>query len=719
MTFRSTARFTASLSVLALALNSAPAWSQASPAKDSASDAGTAEEIVVTAQKREQKLIDVPISLQAISGDTLERRGTKELTQLVDFIPGASVVSKSAPGFETIQIRGVASGTVGDATVGYYIDDVNFSIPNLQLSPPSRLVDLERAEVIRGPQGTLYGNGAMGGLIRLITTDPNTNAFGVKAQSELSFTDGGGTNYAGDAAVNIPIATDVAALRVTGGYESLSGFGRNSTGKNLNKTETYNIRGKLLLKPTEDIRVVLSVWKMNGKQNYGNAFVPGSTTVLPEPFGIEPFIETKATFYSGSVNWDLGGVSLQSGTSYIDHNLAIDSITPSVFFGFPVGIRNKSNFATTSFTQELRLVSDNDSPFKYIVGGIYTIGKIRSDIDVNIRGLGAPIPFLVTRSTDPDSRPLTTKNYAFFGEISYELFDGKLIPLVGLRQFHDSRSAAGTTAYLGTPIPGVSRASYNSTNPRFNLSYKPNGDTTIFFNAAKGFRSGTIQTTAQTILAQATGLTRATDTIAPDSLWSYELGGKFRLADGKLLVDIAAYYTDWKNIQIPFGTVGGLPAVVNGGDARIKGIDLGITWVTPLEGLSLTGIANINDAKFRNVNPALAAALPTAQNGSNLPNVPKGNFTLSANYSRRLSDAVKLNLYGAYAYRDRQQDLASGLFSANIDLLTLRAGLEFNRFRIEAFADNLLKERGPALTTLTAVQPVYPRRIGVNASFKY
>ena len=185
MTFRSTARFTTSLSVLALAMIAVPALAQTQTANSATAD----EEIVVTAQKRAQNLSDVPAAIQAITGDTLERRGTRSLSQLVDFIPGASIVSKSAPGFETIQIRGISSGTVGDATVGYYIDDVVFSIPNLQLAPPSRLLDLERTEVLRGPQGTLYGNGAMGGLIRIITTTPDTNSFGVKALGELSFTD--------------------------------------------------------------------------------------------------------------------------------------------------------------------------------------------------------------------------------------------------------------------------------------------------------------------------------------------------------------------------------------------------------------------------------------------------------------------------------------------------------------------------------------------------
>lgn len=274
------ARFLAgaiSFAALAGAL-ATPAFAQEAVDEEDSGD------IVVTAQKREQLLSDVPAAIQAISGDVLERRGTRDINQLVEFIPGASVVSKAAPGFETIQIRGISSGTVGDATVGYYIDDIIFSIPNLQLAPPSRLLDLERTEILRGPQGTLYGNGAMGGLIRLVTAAPDTNEFDIKAQGELSFTDDGGTNYAGDAAVNIPLAADVAGLRISGGYERLSGFADGAEGENLNDVRSWNIRGKLLVRPTDNLDVTLGIWHIDNHQDYNNNLLtvdpPASRTPL-------------------------------------------------------------------------------------------------------------------------------------------------------------------------------------------------------------------------------------------------------------------------------------------------------------------------------------------------------------------------------------------------------------------------------------------------------
>jgi iron complex outermembrane recepter protein len=690
-------------SICALTIGST-AWAQ------EADDAADDDEIIVTAQKREQLLSDVPAAIQAISGDTLERRGTRDLSQLVEFIPGASIVSKAAPGFETIQIRGISSGTVGDATVGYYIDDVIFSVPNLQLAPPSRLLDLERTEILRGPQGTLYGNGAMGGLIRLVTKAPDTNAFDIKALGELSFTDGGGTNYAGDAAVNIPLAADVAGLRVSGGYERLSGFADSATENNLNDVRSWNIRGKLLVRPTDNIDVTLGVWHIDNHQDYSNNLLTVSPPTVRDPFGVEPFIETVATFYSGAVKWDLGSVSLESGTTYVDHRLTIDDVSNSVLLGFPVGIRNASTFETSSFSQELRLVSQGDGPFNWIIGGLYTNASIDSLIDVNIRGLGPAIPFLnVSDST------LRSESFAIFGEASYELFDGKLIPLVGLRYFNDDRSADGLTVFGGASSFDEDGDTFDALSPRFNLTFKPNDDALFYANIARGFRSGTIQTNAQALLGQATGVNTSV-IIDEDSLWSYEVGTK--LTFDRFFIDASLYYTDWSDIQIPFNTPFGLPATVNGGDAQIYGIDLGINWRTPLDGLTLQAVANFNSAEFKNVDPQLAAALTTAQNGERLPGVPKNNYSVGATYSTPLTDSLDLNLYGAYSFRNRQSDLASGLVGGRLSNLTLRAGLETDHFRFDIFADNLTNERGPVLNTTTAVQAVYPRRIGLSVTFK-
>ncbi|WP_205480043.1 TonB-dependent receptor [Sphingomonas arenae] len=737
MGFTHKARGVLALSASGLALLGAtPAWAQAdavtqptqqdqtpSSNDEAAPDAPVNEtEIVVTAQKRQQNLIDVPASVQAVTGETLERTGRQNLTDLVNLIPGASVVSRSAPGFETIQIRGISSGTVGDTTTGYYIDDVVFSIPNLQISPPARLFDLERTEILRGPQGTLYGNGAMGGLIRLITAQPSTTDSEVRGQGELSFTDGGGTNYATDAVVNVPIARDVAGLRLSGGYERLSGFGeaRDRPGeKNLNPSRSWNVRGKLLLRPTSDITTVLSVWHIKNSQDYNNGFVSVDPPILPNVHGTDPFNRVTATFYSGSVNWDLGPVSLQSGTSYLKHRLSFDTTfnTPAL------DLRAVADFRSRSFSQEVRLVSDASGPFDWIVGGLYTDAKIRSGFDFTV-------PFDIPGSTlflpliSQPTAPLTTKSYALFGEASYELLDGKLIPLVGLRYFHDKRAASGTTIVFPTLTPpGITFTSsgsgkFKAWSPRFNLAYKPTNDQNYYINVAKGFRSGSVQTQAQVLFASIDGVTTST-LIEPDQLWTYEAGAKLRTPSRAITIDGAVYLTDWKDIQLPFTTSGGIVATLNGGDARLKGIELGLTWRTPVPNLTLQFVGNLNSAKFRNVDPALTARLPVATNGNRLPGVPKSTFTVAANYNRPVFADWDLSLHGSYSFRNRQSDLATGLLTPKLDQAVVRAGIENDHLRFQLFADNVLDEKGPVFITSTGVQALYPRRIGLNVGFKY
>lgn len=474
-----------------------------------------------------------------------------------------------------------------------------------------------------------------------------------------------------------------------------------------------------MLRPADNIDVTLSVWHIDNHQDYSNNLDSVRPARVPDTFGlVDPFIETVATFYSGSIKWDLGSVSLESGTSYIDHRLTINNVAESTLevapgVVLPVGIGNSSIFDTNAFSQEIRLVSNGDGSFNWIIGGLYTNATIDSTIDVNVRGLGPVVPFLGVVDS-----PLKTESYAIFGEVSYSLFDGKLIPLVGLRYFDDTRTASGTTTFGGATQIDSGRASFNALSPRFNLTFKPNDDALIYANIARGFRSGTIQTSAQTLLAQLSGVTSASITVEEDSLWTYELGTKLSLP-GNFYVDASVYYTDWNDIQIPFNTPFGLPAVVNGGDAQIYGIDLGLNWRTPLDGLALQAVANFNSAEFRNINPQLGAVSPTAQNGERLPGVPKNNFSLGATYGAPLTDTLDLNLYAAYAFRNRQTDLATGLAGGQIDNLTLRAGIESEHYRLDLFVENLTNERGPILVTSTAEQAVYPRRIGVSFNVKY
>ncbi|WP_408591794.1 TonB-dependent receptor [Novosphingobium sp.] len=677
-------------------------------------------EIIVTAQKRAQNLLDVPLSIQAVSGAQLEERGTKELNDLVESIPGASSVSRSAPGFETIQIRGVASGTTGDATVGYYVDDVPYSVPNLQLAPPSRLFDLQRVEVLRGPQGTLYGQGAMGGTIRMVTASPDYDRLSGKAQIEGSTLAGGQAGGAVDAVANVPIVSGVAALRLSGGYERVGGFadvvqpvgGVNTVvKKNANPTDSWNIRGKLGIKASDRVTIELGAWHVDNHLAYRNTMDgvdPETYANTTGPLSRPNFIDTRLTLLSGVVNADLGATKLTSSTSYIDSYLGFDaSYLNSPLFGSGF-LRNQSTFKTKAFTQELRLASNAKGPLNWLVGGYFSDGKLDSDICL---GLIAPcaVPFppynINTAST------VKTRAFSLFGEASYALFGDRVTATVGGRYFEDKRTARGFDRYANAATT-PQQATFHAFNPRFNLSWKLSRDFLAYANVAKGFRSGSFQTEGQAAAASAATGVMIPTAIQPDHVWSYEVGAKGKLFDGLVILDSAIYEIDWTAIQLNT-TINGVATLSNGGNARIKGVDLGLT-LRPVKGLELQAVGNINDAHFTAVLPGLVAINPLAGPGSRVPGVPKSSLQLSTRYGWTVGGAgLQAFVAGSYMFRNAQLD-TTGLRADQLNEFSLRAGLSKDTWRVQVFGENLTNTRVALVRGTLGVQPNLPRRIGVR-----
>lgn len=697
------------------------------PMAASATDAadGTVAELVVTAQKRAERLLDVPLPVQSLSAESIQQSGATKVSDLTKSIPGASVVSSTTPGFETVQIRGIASGTTGDGLVGYYIDDTPFGIPNLQLTPPAKLLDLERVEVIRGPSGTLYGQGSMGGTIKLVTAKPDSTRYSGMAQGELSGTDGGGTNYSADAVVNIPLIQGKLAARLAGGYEKLSGYAEAPElgEKNVNGFTGKNARLTLAFTPTDDVTLTGFAWIVRNKQDFSNSLTPDNATtrlLAPTPFklpgivgtgGRRGYTDIDADIYSATLNWSTPIGELTANTSFVDHEL--DFLTPLLTI-----LVNDSNFHTKSYTNEVRLSSKAGSPVTWIIGGFTRNAKIDTDIFYysQVPPAGPKAPIIYSKGA------IDTDSYSLFGEISTKLFGGRLEPLVGLAYFNDDRSSNGVN--LATGLPQSSRLKTDSFNPRFNLKFKPAENGTIYFNAAKGFRSGALQTPAQAAAANVTlGLPAGTITadVKPDSLWTYELGTRWELADRRLLVEASVYRTDWDNVLVQFATAAVI-SLANGGDAKVEGMDFSVAY-RPLsvEGLTLAASGSINDARFKSVTGALA--LGTAiRKGGPVPNVPKSNFTVSADYQRELGmlNGVTGSLYLGYSFRDNQFDATTkGLRSGELNDLTLRAGLSKDNWRVEAFAQNALNDDDPSVISSTAVQILYPRRLGVQVGYKF
>jgi iron complex outermembrane recepter protein len=726
-------RITASVSVLALSALVTPAYA-AEPAKPMqpvqvaqattvvgqssaptaapATSEESAEKVTVTAQKRAQQLKDVPLPVQSIGKKQLDNSGAGNVADLVTQIPGASVVSKSMPGFETVQIRGVSSGTTGDGLVGYYIDETPFGIPNLQLSPPARLLDVSRVEVIRGPSGTLYGQGSMGGTIKVITATPDSTSFFGTLRGEVSTTDGGGTNYYTDAVVNIPIAKDEFAIRLSGSFESLSGFAELPlTGEdNVNGFKGKNVRAVALWTPSDDVSVTGMYWHIDNAQDFNNGLsigLPG--TAIGGTGGVRGFTDVGMDVYSATLNWETKIGTLTANSSYIDHSLGYEA--PSFDF-----LNNISKFDTTSFTQEVRLASNGDGPFHWLAGAYYRDATIDADICLQFIGFPCALASFLNFNI---VGPLTTESWSVFGEGSVELFDGKVEVLAGLRYFEDERG--GRTFNRATLVIDQASAVDSSWNPRFNVKWNVAENGNIYFNAAKGFRSGTLQTVTQANASIALGVPTSPQ-IAADNLWTYEVGTKWQLLDNSLFLEGSVFHTKWKDIQVQFATAAVI-SVANAGDATINGADLGLVWRTPVEGLQMQFVGSILDTEFDKVVPALSVAVPTIAVGKPVPNVPESNYTISATYAQPQEwlGGLTGSLYAGYAFRNSQIDASTGAVSGKLNDLTLRAGVEGDMWKLEVFMQNALNDDDPAVLSPSSAsyQIIYPRRSGLMLTVEF
>ena len=677
-------------------------------AAENSGGAAELEEIVVTATKRSSDVMDVPISIQAISGDKLVAKGVTSVSDIVQIIPGASQTFKASPGFEVLQVRGISSGAIGDSLVGYYIDEIPFSLPNTQYIPPVNVFDLARVEVLRGPQGTLYGQSTMGGAIRLITNNPDLEKFGGEVRMGYGSVDGGYDGYKVDAMLNAPIVKDKFGIRLTGGTSNEESFI-----KNTGDVDTDNVRLKALWQATEDLSIEATAWGIRVDQVdywYGSPSAPYVGITDPnEPRGVN----TDVGLGNVTIRWSTGIGDLVSATSYMDHQLDYVFALPGLRDLFPGAGQWLSDNAisTQLFSQEIRLASKEDAGWLDWIGGVfYQDGQLEATQEqgwVNYK------PFNLGPSVYTEGvATLETQSIGVFGELSTELLGGKLIPTVGLRYFRDER----TVDDLRDGVTTDGDRTYESWNPRFNLAFRPTDGAMYYVNVAKGFRSGAQQSQASADAANAAGL--PADILMPeDSLWSYELGAKWNIG-GTIAVEVAVYKIDWQDAQITNLLVGAnnvTTTIISGGnDVDGKGVDFSFNWATPLAGLTFQLAGNLNETEFTRT-----PAGTTATVGDQIPGSPPKSLT-TALYYKTMLGSLNFNSNLSYSYRDEQTEMTTGWASDTIEDLRLRVGVGGERWDASVYGTNLSNQRGvAAVLSALVVNPIQPRKVGVDVNFRF
>jgi iron complex outermembrane receptor protein len=666
------------------------------------------EGVIVTAQKREQVAHDVPISIVALTGEDLQRRRITTVDELPAAVPGLNI--QTAGGYQRrISLRGASDLYGNSSLVGMYLDEATATL-GISNQLDLQTYDLARIEVLRGPQGTLYGEGSVGGTIRFITNDPQLDRFAAAGELAASATDSGTPSQRVQAMVNMPLS-DQFALRIAGTFDHQGGWiDQPAIDKtNINDQKLKDVRIKALWQPTADFtaNAMAVVHRNKSAPAIGEDANGNYTQAFGQP--TSPTFNDDYEIYNATLSYDMSAMRALSTTTYAKqdkegHNLGFiyDILGP----GQPLGdVLQVSTLAKNDvFTQEFRLTSTGKSSLQWTLGAIYKDADLQIGVPQFYLGFPASLPAnLPTRIRSTGPNTTRSKSWAAFGDANYDLGQGFSLG-AGVRYFEDRQHFTSVTGTTTT----VQSGTFDSLNPRVYGQYKVSEDVNVYASASKGFRSGGFNGAGQA-------------TYDPERVWTYEFGTKVWLQRGLLSADAAVYYSDYKNYQIVSVTPT-TATTENAGNARLKGVELAVTW-HPLKEWTVTFSGDYIDAKFYEINAALSPHFV----GDRVDLVP--NYTVTASFQRDFSWAGRAGFarldysrQGHSTYRD----LTSGpwVFSESdiIDMLNANVGLQWNsRLSVNLFAQNLLNDRGyvDPLSAIAGAARARPRTIGAGVSVAF
>jgi outer membrane receptor protein involved in Fe transport len=750
------------------------AWSLPAQAQDQT--AGTAQppvaatdqndqgDIIVTAQKRSEKLQNVPISVTAITQQELERRGITNLYAVSRIAPSLAVVS-SGPGENNLIVRGISSVAGSAATVGYYLDDTPIAASSNAALLSTRgvidpsMMDIARIEVLRGPQGTLYGSSSMGGTVRYISNQPKLDAVEGLIHGEASDTAHGGFNWNLNGVINLPVVKDKVALRVAAYYRDEDGYidryaiaptnylAADPTAKkqnNVNTYKTYGVRAALLIQPTDTLSITPSFLYQYTKLGSPFTFdgVPGS---LSNPIQVRDVDETnvqKSWIANLTIKQQIGPIELLSSSSYYRRDVRLQDDSSKVinyFFGTPTvsPVTMYGSYRNKEFTQELRASTSFDGPFQLLIGGFYhnVTAPLASSIPYpSSFPYRTTAPFSSFNTIYAGTRNATLKEYAGFGEASFKITP-TLTARAGVRVFQVDQDfyQSGDGLFNG----GFSEVSNDShdhgVTPKFTLQWQATPDKLLYVTASKGYRPGGPNNPAPASLCgaevQGLGLSQGQlNRYSPDNLWSYEAGVKTSWLGHRLTVNGSAFYIDWSRVQQQIVLQCGFNITANFGKAVSKGGELEVEF-RPTENLTLGGGFGYTDASLKNDVPGTAA-----KSGDPLQNVPKWTASGSIEYRRKLNDAFKGFGRIDYSYLGPANfiyDRASPFYRRpGFSIFNARIGIDPVKGPWEAsvFVNNIFDKRGETdlpvaisadLPTTRRIALNQPRTIGVGLGYRF
>lgn len=783
-------KFDRTFSIAALAavlMMSPPGKAGAAEGTVTPGDAGALDEIIVTAQRRSERLQDVPISVSVLTQAAMDAQGVRNIDDVVRLSPSISF-SRGATNnnFEAsdISIRGIQSNA-GAATTGLYIDDTPIQSRHLSFGTFNAypaVFDIDRVEVLRGPQGTLFGAGSEGGTLRFITPEPSLTTSSVYGRAEGSSTKGGDPSYELGLAGGTVLIEDKLALRASvsgrreGGFIDRYDWRNNSLAEeNANSNKTVTARAALKWAVTDNFQVAPSIYYQKRTVDDISAFwqiIPSEPPPSPGPpaglFG--PFFRSgnaiatpnsdQFTLAALKLEWNLGFAQLISNTSYYNRRQsAVSDYTQfdrSIFLGTPFADTG-TNVAPTqwednqkNWTQEVRLVSsDPAAALNWTVGVFFQHAKentVENVYDPSLLAFfGVPNSDGYIYRQDPFSS--VDKQTALYANLDYKVTE-KLKVIAGVRasraEYRGDATYSGFVLF-GPPVVSSGSLTEHPVTPRFGLEYRMSAANMLYLTIAKGFRIGGTNPKVATSCVgdlNAYGLNDVPDTYGSDSLWSYEVGSKNEFAERRVLFNASAYLIKWKNIQQNVGLTNcGFQFTSNLGELRSTGVDFQLQ-VRPVDGVDLGAAFAYSDARYTKT----AFATPDAAANALFPIVSDGDHNYTSPWTATAFSQVTFPLLTTQGYvrLDYQygaalnkvtpaQNPANGgsptsFFNVPANAFTsLRFGVKYNRFDVSLFAQNLFNTQpklgqvrdGVGNSALYQTYTFRPRTIGLTANYRY
>ena len=721
----------ASIGVLTLATP------QISLAQEGAASSGF-DEIIVSAQRREQSAQDVPISLQSFDSDAIDRQSISEASDYLALTPNVSFTQDGETGSRgvNISIRGVGDVDLGEVTVansiGYYIDELSVgSVANGVINP--QLQDMERIEVLRGPQGTYFGRNSSGGALNLTTKKP-TDEFFASLEGQYGSFDTWGVN----GVVNLPLTEGLAA-RFVASYEESDGIIKNvnPNGTPSSDSEFLNLRGSIRATPRDNVTIDFSanytdedegldptvatgVLDLDTQSIFGSDFIPVETVgVYPQNqrFTDKDAQEENLKEYlilNGRVQIDFDGFMIRSITGYVDSSSDRFADLDGIFADTLV---RENHYDGNSFSQEIRIQSTGENTLDWTVGGIYAKDEIDQFNSIRSGAVGSilhPNTGLVTGLLPPipagfrineNNRAFETKSIAFFFDGTYHLNE-RVDLTAGGRYTHDkvTNNFFGTVAFEGAVPDAAGSDSFNDFSPRVALTYHWADGVSTYATVSKGYKSGGLDYIQSGAMA-------GVQPFLPEKLWNYEIGLKLAAYDNRLLVNAAAFYIDWKDLQIQtnfLAVPGDISSAVeltqNATGARNIGFEIDAQAMVA-DGFVISGGYGYIDSEFDDFPVAiLAGGSQVDLTGRTLPRTPKVTWNAAAQYDTAISNSIngfaRIEAFGRSSSFSDLEAVSQSILglpqfpyrAPHFGVVNIRMGVSSGNVSLSGFVENLFEE---------------------------